>query len=98
MHEAAATARCWPHLNVTQLSGDANSIFARLGGQVGIYYTYTLYWLVATALVVVGGLAPAAAQSVRTTASNQFARSFDLRPRTQSIVLTFRLSYRTDDS
>lgn len=52
MHEAAATARCWPHLNVTQLSGDANSIFARLGGQVGIYYTYTLYWLVATALVV----------------------------------------------
>lgn len=51
MHEAAATARCWPHLNVTQLSGDANSIFARLGGQVGIY-TYTMYWLVATALVV----------------------------------------------
>lgn len=42
MHEAAATARCWPHLNVTQLSGDANSIFARLGGQVGIYYTYSV--------------------------------------------------------
>lgn len=101
MHEAAATARCWPHLNVTQLSGDANSIFARLGGQVGIYYTYTLYWLVATALVVgwwVGTSGGAICENSSLAASNQFARSFDLRPRTQSIVLTFRLSYRTDDS
>lgn len=55
MHEAAATARCWPHLNVTQLSGDANSIFARLGGQVGIY-TYTTSYVLASGYCIGGGL------------------------------------------